>query len=185
MKLSILICTLVERADQLRKLIFELGQQAGPTAGDVQILFRSDNREMPTGEKRNIMLAEATGEYVAFFDDDDWPEPDYIPSVMKAIESKPDCVGIEGIVYFVNTQKKQRFVHSIQCCGWYTGIDGYYRTPNHLNPIRREIALQVKFNPHLYVQEDSDYAERVRPLLKTEEYIDHPIYNYMSRAMIV
>jgi hypothetical protein len=55
----------------------------------------------------------------------------------------------------------------------------YYRCPNHLNPIKREIALQVMF-PELSRGEDRDFSMRVKRLLKKEEYIDGIIYFYKA-----
>lgn len=183
--LSILICGLEERKDKLDKLIETLRQMIGNLP--VEVLSLVDNRQMPTGEKRNKLIEMASGEYITFVDDDDNVSPDYVSLICAALSNKPDCVGIRGILYFNpptvdqlgRELKENQFVHSIDCPGWYTGLDGvYYRSPNHLNPVKRSIALETKFNPFLYIGEDIDYSNRISPLLKTEERIDEPIYFY-------
>ena len=56
----------------------------------------------------------------------------------------------------------------------------YFRNPNHLNPVKRELALNTKF-PKLDRFEDKDYSARLLKLLNTEEYIEEPIYHYLFR----
>ena len=58
----------------------------------------------------------------------------------------------------------------------------YHRTPNHLNPIRRELALLAGF-PDQPVAEDHCFAARVFPHLKTEEFIDAFMYDYLYRTI--
>jgi glycosyltransferase involved in cell wall biosynthesis len=141
----------------------------------IEFIYEIDNGEMTIGEKRNKLLLRAQGEYVCFVDDDDNVADDYIESIMNALETKPDCVGIEGIL------KCQAgdliFRHSIQFQCWYTGSDAFYRTPNHLNPVKRKIALNVCF-PSKNFGEDQHYSDGIKRQLKTEKYIDHPIYFY-------
>src|SRR5690606_20089560 len=53
----------------------------------------------------------------------------------------------------------------------------YHRLPNHLCAVRRSIALRTLFADQVF-GEDSDYAERLRPLLRTEHAIDRVLYFY-------
>lgn len=171
--LSILICHLESREELLAPLLAELEKQA---EGDhVEINVISDNGEITIGKKRNDLLLTAKGEYIAFIDDDDWVSPDYISSIITALETKPDCVGIEGTMQ--TNLGDTVFKHSIDYQGWYTGADAYYRTPNHLNPVKRQIASKIGF-PDLMFGEDRRYSEKLRKDLHTEVYIDHPIYLY-------
>jgi len=184
--LSILICGLEERVEQHNALCQAIREMASDQP--VEVLSHIDNREMPTGEKRNKLMERAQGEYIAFVDDDDSVSSDYIDSICAALATRPDAVGIEGVIIYIpptisvdgSTIAQAPFIHSIECGGWYAGGDGvFYRTPNHLNPVRRDIALSVRFNPFLYVGEDSDYSKRLAPRLKTEVMIDTgPIYFY-------
>jgi len=171
-QLSILICHLISRAEQLAALRAKLDSQ---NDGRVEILVAGDNGEITVGAKRNDLLFRAAGDYVAFVDDDDDVSDDYIPAILKAVETKPDCAGIEGILK--SNLGNAIFRHSIQFQGWYTGEDGFYRTPNHLNPVRRAIAQSIGF-PAQSFGEDQLYSDALRRRLRTEVYIDHPIYFY-------
>ena len=179
--LSILICSLSSRQESLKLLRAALSKQLSNVHGStrVEVLVEIDDGAMNVGLKRNILLQRAVGEYVAYIDDDDMVSDDYISSILKAIESGPDCVGIQGIISV--GQNKNLFTHSIQYGAWYTGSDGvYYRTPNHLNPVRRVLALQIGFPSKSNYGEDLIYSRKLLPFLETEVCVEHPIYFYNS-----
>lgn len=178
--LSILICTLSDRIDKLNTLLEKLYSQAD--GYNVEFLTDSDNGESSIGEKRNRLLRKAKGEYVCYVDDDDDVSFDYIRCICKAVETKPDCVGIEGEIIGIHGVLK--FFHSIEFQGWYTGIDGFYRTPNHLNPVKRNIVSKIMFK-EISFGEDNYYSNALKHLIKTEEYIDHPIYIYKKDLDVV
>lgn len=171
--LSILICSLNARKVMLDSIVSKL---SGQCKGKVEIVVDSDNGEKVVGKKRNDLIAAARGEYVVFVDDDDDVSDDYVQKILAALRTRPDCVGMEGIITVGDASSL--FKHSIEYCGWYTGIDGYYRTPNHLNPIRRSIAVAVGFPSSVQFGEDQRYSEAIVKHLKTEKYIEGPIYFY-------
>src|SRR5690606_37828266 len=43
--------------------------------------------------KRNLALARANGDYVAWFDDDDWQHPERLATLMRAMSPSVDVVG--------------------------------------------------------------------------------------------
>lgn len=175
-KLSILTCTLHDRFNKFKLLQQHLTQQIR-FKHDIELLANVDSGEKPIGQKRNELLCAAKGEYVVFIDDDDWVSNDYISVILTAIkDKKPDCCGIEGIIFFKN-RYKQKFIHSIQYDKWYHENGTYYRCPNHLNPIKREYALATGFQ-NISKGEDSDFSLRIKPMLKTEVLIKKPIYYY-------
>jgi glycosyltransferase involved in cell wall biosynthesis len=151
--------------------------------GKVQICTMCDNGEMTIGEKRNRLLSMSTGEYVAFIDDDDAISPDYIQLIINAIEdTKPDCIGIKGMMSVIhnNVVKSRRFFyHTIENNTYYESNRGYERPPNHLNPIKRDIAIKYEFKD-ISMGEDTDWAMQIcnNVELKTEKYIDKTIYFY-------
>lgn len=171
--LSILICSLNEREKMLNKLLDQLRKQK---TSAVEILVEKDNGEMLIGDKRNIILKNSTGKYVAFTDDDDEVSDDYVSKILKGIEKEPDCCGLEGIVT-TNGKRPKKFIHSLQYKKWFEKNGIYYRNPNHLNTIKRDIALKVGFTSKSH-GEDRDFSMAVLPYLKTEEYISGPIYYY-------
>jgi glycosyltransferase involved in cell wall biosynthesis len=164
-----------QRKEKLDLLVDKLKEQGG--AMQVEVLTECDSGEMCVGAKRNRLLERAQGEYVCFVDDDDDVTDDYVDKILEAIKSKPSCVGISGRIFYQGEWRL--FHHSIEYGGWYTGTDGdFYRTPNHLNPVRREIALDAMFDESKGFGEDHDYSLRLRPLLETEIIIEEPIYIY-------
>lgn len=182
MILSILIPTLLDRAYMLKNLMSELYEQAEMIGcdGDIEILTCEDSGEKTTGFKRNKLLNDAIGEYIVFVDDDDKVASCYCKLIMDALVKKPDVVGMRG-VYIVNGQYDGIFEHSIKHKCWSQEGNKYFRCPNHLNPVRRELALQAGF-PDVKIGEDRDYSMKLLPLLKTEEMIEKPIYEYYARA---
>jgi len=173
--LSILICTMPSRANKLARLMSILTPQMRP---EVEILIESDEGQMSIGAKRNKLLSMATRKYVVFVDDDDTVHPQYIDMIFQAIGfSDPDCIGICGEILYGNST--WQFRHSITVGRWCKDKLNklFFRTPNHLNPIKREHALKAKF-PEISYGEDKQYSESVRPFLKTEAFIEGSIYFY-------
>jgi cellulose synthase/poly-beta-1,6-N-acetylglucosamine synthase-like glycosyltransferase len=175
-KLSILIPSLEERKPKLEQLKAELANQIGKR--NVEVLSLSDNRQMSIGQKRNMLLTQSTGEYVSFVDDDDMVSPDYIEKVLNALTKNPDCSSLTGEIVFSDGYSRP-FIHSLRYTQWIDDHEGkvYYRPPNHLNAVRRAIAVQVGFPPW-NSGEDRSFSMGIRHLLKKEEWIDGVIYNY-------
>jgi hypothetical protein len=182
MILSILIPTLTDRAAMLKNLMADLYEQVEliNADSDIEIVCNEDKGEQTTGYKRNKLLSDAVGKYIVFVDDDDKVSPSYCKLIMDALASKLDVVGIRG-TYIVNGQYNGVFEHSIKHPQWKQEGNIYYRCPNHLNPVRRELALQAGF-PDTIIGEDRDYSMKLLPLLKTEVMIETPIYEYYARA---
>jgi len=182
---SILICTLDERRAQFEKLRTAIQKQidvAGLTEF-VEICWISDNRQMPTGTKRNLLLKQSRGEYVCFVDDDDALHDNYVRMIFEKLLKKPDCVNLIGIITFDGKNPKT-FLHSIKYNNKYCEENGvYYRPPNHLNPIKRSIAIQFPF-PDIYIGEDAQWAQAIARsgLLQREEIIDVPYYFYKYKS---
>lgn len=177
MKLSILIPTLSERAHHLENIKRLLAPQL---TNEVEIIYDDRPRIIPTGQKRNDMIARAQGEWVCSVDDDDEIASTYIQDILKALESNPDCVTFEGWM----TTNGAHYVHWIIKLGERyeartdpDGVTRYYRFPNHLVPIRRSIAQQVKF-PHIWQGEDYQWAVHIQQYLKSSVHIPKLLYHY-------
>jgi len=146
--LSILILTLEERKDYLDRLMGILEPQLNDK---VEVIIESDNRENPIGKKRNNAIARATGRYIAFIDDDDRVADDYVQTIVGIVESTDvDCCSLTGEIT-IDGGPKERFIHSLKYNQWSdkvlpNGLKEYYRSPNHLNVVRREIATFVGFD---------------------------------------
>lgn len=181
--LSILICALNERAGMLATLLksIEIQINKEDAIGKVEILVEMDNRRITTGEKRNNLLKKAAGKWICFVDDDDELTDEYIPEILKALESDCDVVGFKG---WMTTDKQNSIDWRISkdlpyCAAREEGRQVYLRFNNHLSVLKREIALQIMFL-HITQGEDYDYAVRLKNsgLIKTETYIDKFLYHY-------
>lgn len=173
-RLSVLICHIPERHRLLDRLLALLEPQKQHL---IEVIV--DDGGGSIGVKRNRLLDKANGQYVAFVDDDDLVSDDYAESVCSMIAmSNPDCVGIVGLVIQPG-KDTWTFRHSISVDRWCKDKERhiYFRCPNHLNPIKASIAKSIRF-PDISHGEDRDWSERIRPYLKTEEFIEHPIYFY-------
>lgn len=178
MKLSILIPTLTDRTESFNKVYHQLNTQA---TDEVEIVALADSGELTIGAKRNLLLERAKGEYLAYVDDDDEVSSDYIETLLKAIESKPDCVSLRGVITWKG-QNPELFEHSIKYEAYNTTDNPikYERFPNHLNCIKSSIAKQFKF-PETSFGEDTDFAVQLKDsgLLKKEIFVDKVLYHYL------
>jgi hypothetical protein len=77
-----------------------------------------------------------------------------------------DCIAISGVMT-TNGNLPQCFEHSIKYERWENRPGLMVRTPNHLNPVKRSLALETGFT-NMDHGEDKDYADRLRPRLKKE-----------------
>lgn len=178
--LSILICTLPERKEmytfihkKLLNQIFDLGV----FSEQVEICTHN-NTLMTTGAKRNELLQMSRGKFIVFVDDDDDVSDDYVEKIVFTIMKHPyiDCIGIEGIITTDGLQQKNWFI-SIDSKDWYEENNIYYRTPNHISPVRIDLALQAGF-PDVTYGEDREYSKRLLPLCKNEAKIKGSLYHY-------
>ena len=142
----------------------------------VEILILTDNKTRHLGDKRNVMVDMAQGRYVVHVDDDDRLNPTYITSLLAAAATDADVITFDVSVS-LNGSTPKLCRYSLDYRADRNLADGYERLPNHLMPVRRELALQAPFQPILK-GEDSAYARDIRPLLTTEHHIDRVLYHY-------
>jgi glycosyltransferase involved in cell wall biosynthesis len=163
-----------------------LEPQLAPGDG-VEVLTQIDNGEESTGVKRNQLLRNASGDYVAFIDDDDLVADDYVYKILSAIESAPDVVGLTMIMTTDGACPEYGFI-SVSFKSWFQipdpfspGRSAYFSCPNHITPVRRDIALRVKF-PATRSREDLGYSLRLREHLTSEVFLQSPAYYYLRRT---
>jgi len=201
MRLSILIPTTPDRTsfvDELkRQFLSQLGRITLWTSGEngidnfswrdhVELITLTDNKENSIGTKRNILLKESEGKYVAFIDSDDRISDNYFELLFQGIETGVDCCSLKGIIT-EDGNNPLVFEHSIKYYEYKTNPEGmpvrYERYPNHLNCIKASIAKQFKF-PEINHSEDTQWATQIfkSGLLKTEHYIPEILYYYDYRS---
>jgi hypothetical protein len=105
----------------------------------------------------------------------------YVSKTLKALETKPDVVELVGFLPKYNLP----FIHNLNCGGHFKKDGIQFRTPNHLNTIKIEIARQVRY-PEISHGEDQDYSHRLwaSGLMKTESLIGERMYIYQFNPSI-
>ena len=149
---------------------------------NVEFLVMSDSGQMSIGQKRNMLLMQSKGEYVSFVDDDDMVPSDYVERILEATsKGNPDCTSLTGRIVFSDGYSRP-FIHSLRYDRWIDDHEGkvYYRPPNHLNAVKRELAVQIGF-PQVNLGEDRYFSVNIRPLLKKEAWIDGELYESRCR----
>lgn len=144
---------------------------------EIEILILTDTKSRTIGAKRNDMLDMAQGEYVAFVDDDDRVTPDYLQTLLRATDSRVDVITFQVEVSLNGDPTAKPCYYSLDYLSDYNGADAYYRLPNHLMCVKRDLARKARF-PETQRGEDAEYAKRLRPLLRTEHPIHRVLYYY-------
>lgn len=179
MLLSILICTIPSRQRMFDSLVRNLSRQVsdGNFYDEVELLSDSDIHKS-IGEKRNDLLQLAGGKFIVFIDDDDEVDSEYISLIINTIKTNDDidCIGMKGIITF-DGGNERKWIISKQYGSWFERDNVYYRTPNHISPVKRSIALSKGFS-NKNVGEDFDYSMAILPLLNNEVMIEKEIYHY-------
>src|SRR5688572_14484141 len=181
MKFLILICTLPERVQILRRLTRELDRQKEKYNGLVNYKCHDAGRSMSTGRKRNELIEQSMSDYFSFCDDDDMVSPNYVDEIMKALEGSPDVVTFNGWYTEFGRNKRNftirlgsRYYEDANHPNFY-----YHRFPNHLAVFKRSLVQHIKF-PDVWQMEDYRWAEQIhnRKIIKTECHIPLPLYHY-------
>ena len=181
-QLSILIATTSARSEKIKPLLATLQHQVFDHKRDDRVEIIIDANETDCiGKKRNNLLSLAKGKFVVFIDSDDMISRNYVLKILVLIDCYPtlDCIGINGVIT-TNGQNQRKWFISKEYKRWYEADGVYYRTPNHISPVRRELALIAGF-PEVSFAEDAEYSRRLLHLLKHEEIITEPMYYYNYR----
>jgi len=177
------ILHLPQRKELYEHLVKELKKQISLINADniIEIITEVDTGINTVGKKRNNVLDKANGEYISFIDDDDMITEIYISKTLDALKNKPDVVELVGYLPHHNLP----FIHNIKCGGHYRKDGIQYRTPNHLNTIKTEIARKIKYK-EISHGEDQDYSLRLwnSGLLQNEQLINETMYIYQFNPRI-
>jgi hypothetical protein len=177
--LTICICTLPSRERMFNSLVRNLSRQVSDSNfHDVVELMSDADIHKTIGQKRNDLLDLANGKFIVFIDDDDSVSGDYLKQIINVIRKNEDCdcIGMKGVITFDGHEEKKWEI-SKDFGKWFESNGVYYRTPNHISPIRTSIAKSVGF-PNISNGEDFEYSMGVLPLLKNEVKIEKELYHY-------
>lgn len=193
MKWSILILTQAPRVRFLARLMDMLRPQLyGSKGAGIEVNIKEFDQRYSLGYNRQIMIDEASGEYVNFIDDDDLVATTYVDRISPLLHkdalladgfsAKVDYVGFQ-LQCYMDGVPFSRTYHSLKYRGWWNDEKGYYRDISHVNPMRRELALKAWMSGGH--GEDSRWATDLRKLgiVRTEHYVDDIMYHYLVRRI--
>jgi glycosyltransferase involved in cell wall biosynthesis len=184
MKLSILVPSVMTRRNTfLPRILEQLNSQYEALSEreqrQVEIIVLMDNKKIMLGDKRNLMVDQAQGEYVVFVDDDDRIADDYIKSLLRATQDASDVITFKAEVT-INGGEPKICIYSKEFEKDHN-TDTYNRLPNHICCVKKSLASRVLFPSVLY-GEDSGYAKLLKPLLRSQTMIDKILYYYDYNA---
>ena len=194
-KFSILILSIPERLELLRALYNKLTNQlkSYDLTSEIEILTLLDNKSKTIAEKRNILLAIAKGDYLAFLDDDDDVSDSYLFDIYNEINKQAE---VDVITFNQECQIDGKYLKVYFKSGNnheqpLLDIDGNFipikRPPYHICIWKSIVAKTERFR-QVYTNEgqsceDIDWCIRLYPKIKTSAHIDKTLhyYNYSSR----
>ena len=186
------------RYHSVQPLLFSLlEKQSVARMPDVELCYFMDNRRRSVGEKRNVLLDMAQGEYVSFIDDDDEIAPDYVQRVHDAIVSSRKSKSPVDVICFPQraTLKPHNVIHecTYSLAHWRDRKPEERRAlapsdaqntlnwsgpPAHTMVWRREILKGVRF-PEKNFGEDVPWVDAACSMAKTEMVLNgQPLYFY-------
>lgn len=168
MKLTIGICGLVERLP-----CAVLDKLKTQQTKDVEIILLFDNRQLTLGAKRNIVLERATGDYIAFVDDDDDISDDYIETLLTASK---DVLTFKTAHYIDGAFNKEVVYSTTK--GNRNRPDHYIRWANAICCWRTEFARGVGYGDVTFA-EDTDFGSRAAKKNPKEQFVNKVLYKHL------
>ncbi len=181
--LSILIPTIIGRDAAYKKLHDKLTAQLSNHGiwNEIEIVSECDDRTMSIGNKRQLLMNRAYGDFIVYIDDDDDAPDDYCLSLWMAIKNNADIDSIGFLQTCILDGRHKTSCLSNRFAEWAENVDGfnYVRTPFFPTPIRRDIAMQIGYADLRY-GEDFDFSVRLKQsgLIKNEHFINKVLYIY-------
>jgi hypothetical protein len=175
---DLLLPTLPHRHDTLLLLLAELDRQWQPGFGMIAYRDNLQRGGNASYGKWQDLQEMSRADYISFIGDDDWVAPDFVSTIMAALQHDPDYVGFP-VRYTYGGELQVPVEHSLRHGTWYGTARGLYRDIVHINPIRRELALLATWHQE-YMWADRTWAEDLRNtrMVNTEVWIPEPMYHY-------
>lgn len=143
LKVSILVPT--ERPDLIGWVKWVVNQQTYKNTETLVV----NGHDMTIGAKRNACLEDAEGDYVVWFDDDDWQHPDKVQHLVRAVEGGALVAGFDDGWFFrpadchVRHYKAKSVLPAASCI------------------VEINLARSVRFDEKMKVGEDTRWIEQV------------------------
>lgn len=184
---TILIPTIGRRGAMFTRMMDDLLPQTEPYDGRVTVLALWNNGERPLAELRDMLMGAAASEYTCFADDDDELPGYYAEKVVPLLDGV-DYIGWRMQMWQDGVPLDHPTSHSLAHGHWHDGpVGGWYlRDISHLNPVRRELALEhARFSkPGVWEYEDTNWADQMRGHMRTEHCVPdrYCMYRYLRTA---
>lgn len=178
---TILIPTLGERRALFERLLAALLPQTEGWGGRVLVRGWFNNGEPSLPEIRQCLIEQSPTDYVSFIDDDDLVPDYFVHETMLALSRKPDYVGWQVQCYSDGVPTAVAH-HSLENGRWRNTPGRYFRDISHINPIRRDLALNATFRTcRPGSAEDRAWADQLRRarVLRSEIMIERIMYHYL------
>ncbi len=146
----------------------------------VEVVVTMYDTSVSMGENRQRMIDDAQGEYVNFVDDDDLIPANYVARILPLLDGV-DYIGFQVQTY-IDVVKLAPTYHSLRYDRWWQDNKGAYRDISHLNPIRRELAIQVRHEGGYTHDQSWAGGMRSKGIVKSEHYVDEVMYFYYFRS---
>jgi glycosyltransferase involved in cell wall biosynthesis len=185
-RLSLLVLTVPRRrAGSCQRILDELERQSA--GKPIELLCLYDNKMRTVGEKRNALLQMAIGDWCAFIDDDDWIAPQYVDTLLDAID-RPDTSETKKVILFdhtvqINGSPSKRCTYDVE----YRYLETerlWTGRPSHTQCWRTSYARQFTY-PHQDFQEDTDWVGKACAGLTVEDQVVlccEPLYFYQYQS---
>lgn len=180
--LSVLIPTLKDRAPILKQMLSSIYAYIEDNCSyTVEVLVESDEGQLSSGAKRQLLLTRARGKYCVFIDDDDVIHPDYFAVYNDMIRDGNYTHSELYAAYYFEGVFRKRVWNSNENSEWLETEQYYLRQPSHLSVMLTEHALSVGYSD-MRDAEDRDFCYRMRDsrLLSNEFKLQtkKPMYHY-------
>ncbi len=164
-------------SSRLRKLLAPLVSKLARQANNrpVELLWLLDNQHASTATKRSCLARIARGQYLAFVDDDDDVDDDYVAAILAALDENPgvDCVVFDAWL-MQHGENGERCQYSIEYKDE-NHADIHYRWPDHRCAIRADLAKAVTFDD-IASQGDSGCSGLLIGKLQSQARIERVLY---------
>lgn len=121
--------------------------------GDARVRALRALRNVGTYAAKNAAIAQASGDYVAFNDADDWAHPQRLEQAVRALEAEPSLVAVSGQYFRLEDSGRVYAPKLYPLIRW---------SPNSIVFRRREVLERIGYLDENRYGSDSEFVARLR-----------------------